>query len=347
MKFLEDIMTYQDDIKKVAVLNLPWDKLSGKNILVTGATGLIGSCVVDVLMNHKELSYHVYASGRNEDRMKAHFSEFRKSPFFHFLRYDVTEPLNSEVDFHFIVAAASGAAPVLYSTDPVGVMKGNFNGVDNLLSYGVKHGLEKFVYVSSGDVYGEGDGREFTEEYSGYVDPLNLRSCYTSAKRATETLCISYAHQYGLNVSIARPCHTYGPHFTESDTRVYAQFIRNVLRGEDIVMKSTGEQFRSWCYVVDCASGILHVLLKGANGEAYNIADAGSNVTIGQLARMIAEIGGKKVIIDIPSEVEKKGFNDVKKSLFSTKKLESLGWSICGRMRDKLNSTISELKKIQ
>lgn len=337
-------MAYIDDIKNAASVDLPWKKLSGKNILVTGATGLIGSCVVDVLMNHVGQDYHVYASGRNEERVKQHFLEYRKSPYFHFLKYDVTEPLQSDIDFHFIIAAASGANPVLYSIDPVGVMKGNFCGVDNLLAYSVRHNLEKFVYVSSGDVYGEGDGRVFTEDYSGYVNPLNLRSCYTSAKRATETLCISYAHQYGIDVSIARPCHTYGPHFTESDTRVYAQFIRNILRGEDIVMKSTGEQFRSWCYVVDCANGIMHVLLKGTNGEAYNIADEGSNVTIKELAEMIAKIGGKKVIIDLPSDVEKNGFNVVSKAVFSTDRLQSLGWCIAGSMIEKLSCTISNIE---
>lgn len=338
-------MAYIDDIHKAASVDLPWEKLSGKNVLVTGATGLIGSCVVDVLMNHEGQDYHVYASGRNEDRVKQHFSDYRKSKYFHFLKYDVTEPLQSDIDFHYIIAAASGANPVLYSTDPVGVMKGNFLGVDNLLAYGVKHSLEKFVYVSSGDVYGEGDGRVFTEEYSGYVNPLNLRSCYTSAKRATETLCISYAHQYGIDVSIARPCHTYGPHFTESDTRVYAQFIRNVLKGEDIVMKSTGEQFRSWCYVVDCANGIMHVLLKGANGEAYNIADENSNITIRELAEMIAEIGGKKVVIDLPSDVEKRGFNVVLKSVFSAEKLHALGWTPASCMIMNISSTIDYLKK--
>lgn len=337
-------MSYIEDVKDAANVSLPWNKLSGKNILITGATGLIGSCVIDVLMNHDYIDYHVYASGRNEERIRSLFPDYRKSPFFHFLKYDVTEPLVSTMDFHYIIAAASGANPVIYSTDPVGVMKGNFCGVDNLLAYGTKHNLEKFVYISSGDVYGEGNGCVFTENYSGYVDPLNLRSCYTSAKRATETLCISYAHQYGVNVSIARPCHTYGPHFTDSDTRVYAQFIRNVLRGENIVMKSRGEQFRSWCYVVDCVNGIMHILLKGSNCEAYNIADNNSNVTIKELAEMIAKIGGRKVVIEMPTEVERIGFNVVSKSVFSLDKLESLGWHVSGSMFDKLRSTIDAIK---
>lgn len=333
-------MVYTDDIIKAAKADLPWEKLSGKNILVTGATGLIGSCVVDILMNHEGQDYHLYASGRNEERVRQHFSAYRQSPFFHFIRYDVTEPLETDIDFHYVIAAASGANPVLYSTDPVGVMKSNFCGVDNLLTYGIKHNLQKFVYVSSGDVYGEGDGRVFTEDYSGYVDPLNLRSCYTSVKRATETLCISYAHQYGINVNIARPCHTYGPDFTESDTRVYAQFIRNVLANEDIVMKSTGAQFRSWCYVVDCASALLYILMCGENRQAYNIADDNSNISIRELAEMIASIANKRVIIDLPDTTEKLGYNVVTKSVFDTTKIQSLGWGIQGTMYDKMKATI-------
>ncbi|MCQ2163633.1 MAG: NAD-dependent epimerase/dehydratase family protein [Bacteroidales bacterium] len=337
-------MVYKDDIITAANLPLPWDKLSGKNILITGATGLIGSCVVDVLMNHKGIDYHVYASGRNEKRANCLFSEYYGSPFFHFLEYDVTKPFDCNIDFQFMIAAASGANPILYSTDPVGVMRANFNGVDNLLSFGVKHKLEKFVYISSGDVYGEGDGRVFTEDYSGYVDPLNLRACYSSAKRATETLCISYAHQYGIDVSIARPCHTYGPHFTDGDTRVYAQFIRNIKRGEDIIMKSNGEQFRSWLYVVDCSSALLYILLKGGNCQAYNIADETSNISIKELAEIIAEFGKKKVIIDAPSELEKKGFNVVTKSIFSTKQISCLGWqTLPGGIKEKLYRTIIEV----
>lgn len=335
-------MAYIDDIEKVSALELPWNELSGKNILVTGATGMICSTLVEVLMSHEGQDYHVYASGRNESKVKTIYAKYADSPYFHFLRHDVRQPLDSNITFHIIIAGAGVASPQLYGTDPVSVMKSNFDGVDNLLSFGVNHGLEKFLYVSSGEIYGEGDGRVFTEDYSGYVNCATLRACYPSAKRATETLCIAYAHQYGIDVRIARPCHIYGPNFNDSDKRVYAQFIRNVLAGEDIVMKSIGSQFRSWCYVVDCASAMLHILLKGANGEAYNIADASSNISIKELAEMIAEIGGKKVVIDLPSDTEKAGFNVVTKSVFSTEKLEGLGWSVQGNMRNKLVVTIKE-----
>lgn len=338
------MMTYTDDIKQAGRLDLPWEKLSGKNILITGATGLIGRCLVDVLMNRPGIDYHVYASGRNIERSQRIFKQYMSSDFFHFIRHDVAEPLVSDIDFHYIIAAASGAAPQLYATDPVGVMKANVMGVDNLLSYAKDHGIEKFVYVSSGEVYGEGDGRVFTEEYSGYVDCATVRACYPSSKRAAETLCVAYSAQYGINVSIARPCHVYGPTFTESDNRVYAQFIRNVLRGEDIVMKSTGTQYRSWCYVVDCATALLYIMLKGGNGEAYNIADNSSNISIKALAEMIAAIGGKKVVMQLPSDIEKVGFNVVTKSVFSTEKLNSLGWRVSGMMSEKMRKTIEEIQ---
>lgn len=314
-----------------------------KNILITGATGLIGSSLVKRLVRDGEMS--VYASGRNEERAKRIFKDIWTNPNFHFIKYDVTTPLTTDITFHYMIDAASGANPVLYSTDPVGVMKGNMFGVCNLLDYGVRHGLERFVYVSSGESYGEGDGRVFEEDYSGYVNTMSSRSCYPSSKRAAETLCACYAHQYGIECMVARPSHVYGPGFTESDTRVFAQFIRNVLNGEDIVMKSTGSQFRSWCYVEDCASALLCILKKGESGEAYNIADSESNITIRELAEMIAGIGGKKVVIDIPSDIEKAGFNPVTKSVFSTRKLEELGWSITGSMREKMEETIKRARK--
>lgn len=337
-------MAYIDDIKNVASLNLPWGELSGKNILVTGATGMICSTLVETLMSHEGLDYHVYASGRNESKVKTFFAKYADSPYFHFMKYDVRESLQTDATFHIIIAGAGVASPQLYATDPVSVMKSNFDGVDNLLSYGVNHGLEKFVYLSSGEIYGEGDGRVFTENYSGYVNCATLRACYPSAKRATETLCIAYGYQYGIDVRIARPCHIYGPNFNDSDMRVYAQFIRNVLEGEDIVMKSTGSQFRSWCYVVDCASALLHILLKGENGQAYNIADESSNVTIKELAEMVAEVGGKKVVFNLPSDAEKAGFNVVSKSIFCTKKLRALGWELSSTMIENIYNTIKELQ---
>ncbi|PWJ61062.1 nucleoside-diphosphate-sugar epimerase [Fibrobacter sp. UWR4] len=310
-------MSYQSDILEAANQDLPREKLQGKNILVTGATGLIGCCIVETLLKHLNLNLHVYASGRSEERIKTIFKNYLNSNYFHFLKHDILNPLECDIDFHYIVAAAGVASPQLYSTDPISVIKSNLWGIDNILKYGINHHLEKFVYVSSGEIYGEGDGRDFTEDYSGYVNCASLRACYPSAKRASESLCIAYSHQYNVDLCIARPCHVYGPNFSDTDNRVYAQFMRNVLNDENIVLKSSGNQYRSWCYVVDCASAILHIMLKGGNGQAYNIADPSSNLSIKELAEMIASCGHKKVVFEIPTDAEKKGFNTVTKSIFS------------------------------
>jgi len=336
---------YRKDILQIFEFDLPWEELSGANILVTGATGLIGGCLVEALMMNPQRDYQVYASGRNEARARKRFAAFAADEAFHFIRYDVMEPLDCEVCFDYIIHAASNGSPNFFAQQPVEVMKANLFGVSNLMEYGLSHGMKRMLYVSSGEVYGEGDGRVFSEDYSGYVDCTKPRSSYPSSKRAAETLCVSYAAEYGADVVIARPCHTYGPHFTEQDNRAYAQFIRNVLRGEDIVMKSAGEQMRSWCYVVDCVSALLHILLKGESGQAYNVADARSNISIRQLAETIAEIGGRKVVVDVPDADEKRGFNPVTKSVFSTERLEALGWTVHLDIRKGLAHTVSEMKE--
>lgn len=338
---------YQADIRAVDSFTLPWEKLQGSRVLVLGATGLIGACVVDMLMLRAQEGFDVYAGGRNRRRAEARFAAYEGNSRFHLLMLDVTERIDSDLCFDYIIDAAGGASPRLYTADPVGVMRSNIMGVDNLLSYGIAHGLRKFVYVSSGEVYGEGDGRAFSEEYSGYVDCTAVRSCYPSAKRAAETLCISYAHQYGVEVCIGRPCHVYGPFFTESDNRVYAQFIRNVLRGENIVLKSRGEQFRSWLYVVDCASALLHLLLKGESGQAYNIANPESNVTILELARTVASLAPgepkPQVVFDIPDDGTQGNTTPITKAVFCTDRIEGLGWRPLFTLEQGLKHTINAL----
>lgn len=336
--------SYKEDILRIFTENLPWNKLSGCSILITGATGLIGGCLVETLMMNPRRNYQVYASGRNEERARIRFKSFLKDRGFHFIQYDVMESLKSDVNFDYIIHAASNASPNFFIQKPVEIIKSNIDGVANLIEYGLSHGMKRFLYVSSGEVYGEGDGRVFTEDYSGYVNPINPRSCYPSSKRAAETLCVSYAAEYGADVVIARPCHVYGPYFTEQDNRVYAQFIRNVLHGEDIVMKSTGEQFRSWCYVVDCVLALLYILLKGETGQAYNIANPYSNISIRELAETIAKIGGKRVVIDLPENDEKKGFNLVTKSLFSISRMQTLGWQPHIQLEEGLKIIIKELR---
>ena len=248
------VSPYQQDLAKAAKL-LPLS-LTG-NVLITGATGLIGGCLTDILIQFSECE--VYALGRNRQRAEQRFQQYWNNPHFHFLEHDICTPLDCSVDFHYIIHAASNASPNFFMQKPVEVMRANLEGLSHLVEYGLQHHMQRMVYVSSGEIYGEGDGSVFTEESSGYIDILSPRACYPSSKRAAETLCASYNQEYQTQITIARPCHTYGPYFTESDNRVFAQFIRNVLHDEDIVMKSVGTQYRSWIYVVDCAAAILSI----------------------------------------------------------------------------------------
>lgn len=341
---MDEVRTYYSDIKKVAsITNLPWNKLSGKNILITGATGLIGGCLVDILMNRDIIDFNLYASGRNYARIERFFKQYLKHPSFHFIEMDVTDNMNSNIPFHYIISCASGANPLEYSIHPVETIMTNILGVYNLMKYGLDNQLEKFIYISSGDVYGEGDGRVFSEDYSGYVNPLILRSCYPSSKRASESLCIAYASQYGIDTSIVRPCHIYGSRFTDSDTRAYAQFIRNAVAGESIVLKSSGTHLRSWCYVVDCASAILYVTLLGNKGEAYNVADNTSVLSIRAFAELVASSVNSNVVYDVPNNLESSGFNTVTKSLFDTKKIRSLGWRPIGTISENIVTVINDI----
>ena len=336
-------MGYFDDVLKATRADIPWGRLAGKSVLVTGATGLIGSCLVDVLMNQKEGNCYVYAGGRNERRAFKLFNKYWNSNRFHFLPFDVSDDFTFDTKFDYIISAASGANPLVYSTDPVGVMKTTLKGTEHLLEYGRRHGMKRFVFISSGDVYGEGNGQPMDEDYSGYINPLNLRSCYGMAKRAAETLCISYSSQYGLDTVIARPCHVFGPRFTETDSRAYAQFFRRACAGEDIIMKSSGAQLRSWCYVVDCVKGILTVMLKGKSGEAYNIADPSMCLSIREFAEVIATEGKVSLSMESPDEVELRGFSVITNSLFNVGKLKGLGWLPEGTFREKVSATLKFL----
>ena len=343
---------FREDLKFALKSSVQYEKLKACNILITGATGLIGSFLVDALMLCNELygyGINVFAMGRNMKSLQKRFTSHCGNPYFHVLQHDVNMQLTVNYTFDYIIHAASNAFPQVFSTDPVGTIMTNILGCYNLLEFSRKTSVKKFLFISSGEVYGQGtdDIEEFDESYSGYVDNTNPRSCYPNAKRTAETLCVSYTKQYNIDTVIARPCHTYGPTATVKDNRVTAQFINNVIEGKDIVMKSQGLQLRSYCYVPDCVSGVLTILLNGKTGNAYNIANKNSNVTIREIAEIVSNITGKKIIFELPNDVEKSGYNLVTKSVLNAKKLEALGWNAKYDIKDGLMRTLKILSQIQ
>ena len=343
------IPAYREDLEQAKKNVLSPEGLKDKSFLITGASGLIGSFLVDLLRYFGETSglrVGICAAGRNPAALEERFSSHVGKAGFRLLRYDVNDRLDVEEKFDFIVHAAGNSSPGGFSADPVGTITANVFGVYNLMEYARGAGIERFLYVSSGEVYGQGaEGLEaFEESYSGYVDSTSPRSCYPNGKRAAETLGVSYFKQYGVDFVIVRPCHTYGPTALGSDNRASAQFVNDALAGKDIVMKSPGLQRRSYCYVADSVSALLSVLLRGKSGEAYNIANSASIVTIREMAETLAAKAGRKVVFDVPEEAERQGYNPVTQSVLASKKLEALGWKGSYSLAEGMEKTIRILR---
>lgn len=338
---LYDNDLYLEDIKYVCDLDLPWDKLQGRSVLLSGATGLVGSFLVDVLLS-KGIDCTVYALGRSEQKAKNRFSKWANEKHFIFIPYDINKQLIRDdigtVDY--ILHMASNTHPMQYSTDPIGTITTNIIGAQNMLEFAIEHHATRFAFTSSNEIYGEnrGDVELFTEEYCGYINSNTMRAGYPESKRCAEALCQAYKAQKGLDVVIPRLTRSYGPTMLMSDTKAISQFIRKGIEGEDIVLKSAGTQYYSYTYVADAVSGLLYVLLKGENGEAYNIADERSDIMLRNLAAIIAGIAGKKVVFEMPNAVEAAGYSTATKARLDGSKLKKLGWKAkydiqCGMKR--------------
>lgn len=306
--------------------------------LVTGASGLIGRALVEFLLERGD---NVIAAARKSDK----FAAYEKHCGFRYLPYDATKSFNFDESVDVVVHAASPASPKLYTEKPVETMMSNIFGVDQILKYAMKHPC-KVVFVSSSEVYGKATPREngFLEEDSGYVDILTPRSSYPMGKRAAETLCSSYISEYGVDVSIVRPGHIYGPTASESDGRVSSLWPLMAARGEDIVMKSDGAQIRSYTYSKDCASAIVAVALRGKSGEAYNIANPNVACSIRELAETIATCAGVKLRVELPSGSEAAAFNPMNNSRLDASKLATLGWCAEYDIEHGISETIERIK---
>lgn len=345
---LIQIPEYKNELKRIIGMHLPYEELQEKKILIAGASGMIGSAIVDTLMFlAEEMSMEVYALGRNKLKLEKRFTSYLKKDYFHIWEHNIENPISYGEKMDYIIHAASDANPIAYATHPVEVMKANFFGMVNLLEYGRNVGVQRVLYISSGEMYGKTDSKanEFNEDYVGYVDYSDSRSCYPSIKRATEVLCQSYIKEYNMDIVIVRPCHIYGPTMTESDSRAVSAFLRNAVNGEDIVLKSDGSNRRSMCYVLDTVTAILTILLCGRNGQAYNISGEDEDISILELAEIISKLAGCKVVFSIPDAIEKAGFNRVEKATLNSNKIKEIGWKNQTTIYDGVKLTLQILKK--
>lgn len=341
--------TYIESLKKIQSSILDIKKLENISILITGSTGMIGSALVDVLMQRnidEEANIQIYAASRSEEKFKSRFRIFLARKELHFFEYEAIAPFRCKERFNYIICAAGNADPKTYREEPVETMLGNILGLNNLLKYAVETKVDRVLYISSSEVYGKKkENASYSESEYGYVDILNARACYPSAKRAGETLNVAYIKEYDIDAVIVRPGHIYGPTQTKKDVRAASEFARKAAEGEEIVMKSDGAQLRSYCYVLDCATAILAVLLKGHKGEAYNISNKASLVTVKRMAEAFADAGECKIVYDIPTNEEKKSYNMMENSSLNSKKLEELGWRAIFSMQEGACNTVKILKE--
>ncbi len=348
--FLLDNQKYQEDLSRITGLDLPWNKLENNSILISGASGLVGSCLIDALMKRNEdfgMGCKIIAIGRNVEKAKARFIKYWDNDLFRFVSCDINKNLEfyGEDKIGYVLHMASNTHPVAYATDPIGTITTNIIGTNNLLNYAADHHADRFAFASSNEIYGEnrGDAEFFAEDYCGYINSNTMRAGYPESKRCGEALCQAYAKQKNLDIVIPRLTRSFGPTMLMSDTKAISQFIKKGLDREDIVLKSEGTQYYSYTYVSDAVSGLLTVLLKGESGEAYNISAEKGDIMLKDIAKTISGYVGRKVVFELPDELERSGYSTATKARLDGSKLQNLGWNAFYSVEDGVRRTIDIL----
>ena len=220
----------------------------------------------------------------------------------------------------------------------------NVKGAESALQKAVECGAT-VLYPSTVEVYGNARGEDvFYEDYTGQLNLNTARSCYTESKRVSEALCQSYMAERGVNVKLVRLSRIFGPTMLVSDSKASSQFIIKALSGENIVLKSKGEQFFSYTYVADAVCAMLHVLINGEYGVPYNVSSEKCNVHLKDFARKCAEWAGKQVVFDLPSETERKGFSVAMQAILDNQRLKETDWSSIYDFEAAINRTLNILR---
>lgn len=339
----------EEDLKFITGQALPWKMFEGKTVLITGAAGFLPAYMVETLMylNETRLKTPVKVLGivRNEKYALQRFKHYTGCKNLQLIQADVTQLPDISEEIHFIIHAASQASPKYFGTDPVGTLLPNTIGTYNLLELARKNPLECFLFFSSGEVYGVVDPQKIPmkETDYGFVDPAVVRSCYGESKRMGETMCVSWCHQYGIPARIARPFHTYGPGMKPDDGRVFADFVMDVLNNRDIIMKSDGSAIRPFCYLADAVAGFFTVMMKGENGEAYNVGNQDEEISIFQLAGIITELFPEKGLKVVPFPETNNGAylkSNILRNCPEISKMKALGWVPQISIRDGFKRTV-------
>ena len=323
------------DLSVIISAALDWESFAGKTILISGANGFLPAYIVESLLFLNETAQYqpvkVIALVRNKERAWDRFSFYRGRSDLDLIAQDVCNPIDVDGPVDFIIHAASQASPKYYGKDPVGTLSANIIGTYNLLELAREKGSEAFLFFSSGEVYGEVNEHNIPtkENVYGYVDPMNVRSCYAESKRMGENMCVSWFHQYDIPTKVVRPFHTYGPCMRLDDGRVFADFVSDVVNGNNIIMHSDGLGTRAFCYLSDATIGFIKVLLDGINGEAYNVGNDNGEISIRDLAYMIANLfPGKNIKVLKNSDVQKQGYikSQINRACPDKTKMRNLGW---------------------
>jgi len=349
--------TYREDVTRIARSDMDWDQLRGADFVLSGASGMIGSFLVDVLMARNlrdgmDCTVHGLARGRNA--LSERFQEYTGHANFRLVPIDVTAgPLDVVVanlasrSTAFVVHAASNTHPVAYASDPVGTITTNVQGTWAMLDLAVRARARRALFVSTVEIYGENRGAgSFRESDLGYIDCNTMRAGYPESKRTGEALCQAFREHWGLDVVIPRLPRVFGPTMRLTDSKALSQFLLRAVRDQDVVLKSTGDQFYSYCHVADAASAILTCLLAGRDGEAYNVADPSCDISLKDLAGLVAATAGRKVIIDVAGDLERRGFSAATVATMDGSKLAHLGWKPSYSMPEGVERTMAVLKEI-
>lgn len=330
MRYLDNEI-YLNNVKTAIKHTIGFEDFYKKKMLILGASGLIGSFIVDCFIYANKMwdaGIAIYVVSRNRERLKTRFGDEGRE-YLKFIEADVTT-MDIEMAFDYIIHAASYGHPKAFREIPVEVLLSNVIGVHKALEIAKLNIDCRVLYVSSGEAQEQ-------------LDHLSVRACYPLGKKAAETLCISYCEEYGVNVVIARPCHTFGANVTENDNRATAQFLEAAAKGENIKMYSRGEQVRSFAYVADCVSGLLTVLARGKTGFVYGIS-LDENCSVKEFADKCAVAGKCKLEMHLPDYIEKAEMSPIGNQIVDNRWVKALGWHPVFSIDEGIRNTVEIMR---